>query len=72
MQPSILTQSDFTLFKRECKPTRYSKVDCNCTRCQFVNRFNAMKPSDCKCVKCKKFHLEWMRTPVCEKCLEEK
>lgn len=58
--------------EKRCKPTRYSKVNCNCSRCKFVIRFNKTKPEDCKCVRCEKFHLDWLNTPVCENCRKEK
>lgn len=57
---------------KQCKATRYSKIGCNCKRCDFVNIFNRTKPEDCKCTRCGKFHLDWLNNFVCEKCLEEK
>jgi len=56
----------------ECPPTRYSKTGCTCKRCEFVNYFNSVKPADCVCRNCKKFHLNWMKSPVCQKCSREK
>jgi hypothetical protein len=72
MPERISPTSHLIFIRKDCKPTRFSKSNCYCKRCEFVNNYNRAKVEDARCEKCMKFHIDWFSSPVCEKCLGEK
>ena len=52
-----------------CPKTRFVKPGCDCVNCSKMRALRDSSVLDMCCTKCGQRHLDWIKFPVCVKCL---